>query len=439
VTLLAQQYGAYMFQTEHRFFGQSRPTADMSTANLKWLTMEQALADINDFIPAMNKKFNFTNPRWVAFGGSYPGTMAANLRKYYPNITVGNVASSAPLWPKVDFWEYAQKMEQALMWENQNCWMNTKNAFATIKQYTYTDTGRAALNQKFGIHPPLCNSTVDSCSTVDFDSTNFLANVFSDIQGIVQYTFDARNNVTLNQNGLSIANLCKRMNDSTVADVVDRLVNVYIWASDWYNNNDSAVAYMNNNYTDMISSMVNASFDSDGDDRGWMWLCCNEFGWLQTTDNGYGIFKDLIPLNYYLQMCTDLFNVSNDFVQTQVSNSLDRFGLPSHFNATNVILPNGSLDPWSTLGCNVNYTATHQVAITTEGGAHCVDMYPYNSIEPSAVKDTVKLVEQEVAYYLNQTGSGDNQNTSPGPTPKSASMTSVSMSAFLFGLFVVFQ
>lgn len=45
----------------------------MSVANLKWLTTEQAMADLNQFIPAMNKQFGFNKPKWVAFGGSYPG------------------------------------------------------------------------------------------------------------------------------------------------------------------------------------------------------------------------------------------------------------------------------------------------------------------------------------------------------------------------------
>uniref|UniRef100_A0A914CU30 Uncharacterized protein n=1 Tax=Acrobeloides nanus TaxID=290746 RepID=A0A914CU30_9BILA len=115
-------------------------------------------------------------------------------------------------------------------------------------------------------------------------------------------------------------------------------------------------------------------------------------------------------------MCTDLFGVNNSFVQSQVSASLNKFGLPSNFNATNVILPNGSLDPWSTLGCNVTRNDTHQIPVTTPGGAHCVDMYPYNSIEPNAVNYTVHLVRQEVMYYLNQTPSN---NVSPSNSPAS--------------------
>jgi hypothetical protein len=47
--------------------------SDMSVANLRYLSSEQALADIAAFITAMNAKFQLENPRWVTFGGSYPG------------------------------------------------------------------------------------------------------------------------------------------------------------------------------------------------------------------------------------------------------------------------------------------------------------------------------------------------------------------------------
>ncbi|KIH54483.1 hypothetical protein ANCDUO_15372, partial [Ancylostoma duodenale] len=42
--------------------------------------------------------------------------------------------------------------------------------------------------------------------------------------------------------------------------------------------------------------------------RGWMWLCCNEVGFMQTTEGG--IFGATVPLQYYIDMCTDMFDAS---------------------------------------------------------------------------------------------------------------------------------
>uniref|UniRef100_A0A914DSX9 Uncharacterized protein n=1 Tax=Acrobeloides nanus TaxID=290746 RepID=A0A914DSX9_9BILA len=404
---LAVEHGAFMFQLEHRYFGTSSPTSDMSVPNLKWLTTEQALADVNAFIPAMNKIFNFNKPKWVVFGGSYPGTISALLRMVYPNITNGNIASSAPLWPKLDMWEYAVKMEEAILWEsqvnstNKDCYNETKAAFEYIRNATYTATGRAELNGVFNPQPPL-----GSQPNFDFDATNFLAGVYDVFQWVIQYSFDERRKINTNVTDLNVANLCGYMVDQKY-NYTQRLYNAYIWfmASNGY----TSPQPFDNDYWGDIEELRNTSFLSDqAYFRGWMWLCCNEFGWLLTTDNGYGIFQNLIPLGYYLRYCEDMFDssITSDYAQKNVAKTLKRYGLPWDYNGTNIVLSNGSLDPWSTLGCNVSDDNVHRKVRTTVGGAHCVDLYPYtaNSSENPDVANTINLIKQEVAYYLTLAG-----------------------------------
>lgn len=107
----AKEHGALCFQLEHRFYGKSHPTGDLSTANLGYLTSEQALADLAYFVEAMNEKYQLTQQnRWIAFGGSYPGSLAAWLREKYPYLVHGSVSSSGPLLAKIDFKEYFQVM-----------------------------------------------------------------------------------------------------------------------------------------------------------------------------------------------------------------------------------------------------------------------------------------------------------------------------------------
>ena len=60
----------------------------------------QAQNDLATFIQSMTKANDFTGP-WIAFGGSYPGSMAAWVREKFPHLITGSVSSSGPLLAKV--------------------------------------------------------------------------------------------------------------------------------------------------------------------------------------------------------------------------------------------------------------------------------------------------------------------------------------------------
>ena len=64
------------------------------------LIFRQAQNDLATFIEAMKKSHDFTGP-WIAFGGSYPGSMAAWVREKFPHLIQGSVSSSGPLLAKV--------------------------------------------------------------------------------------------------------------------------------------------------------------------------------------------------------------------------------------------------------------------------------------------------------------------------------------------------
>ena len=97
---------------EHRYYGTSFPTPNISTENLRFLTTEQALADQAYFsqhikFPGMVSLLASTSQRTkrrtdhfaqedqdlssnttahIAYGGSYAGAYVAFLRKLYPDV-----------------------------------------------------------------------------------------------------------------------------------------------------------------------------------------------------------------------------------------------------------------------------------------------------------------------------------------------------------------
>ncbi|KAL2376733.1 hypothetical protein RJZ90_007293 [Blastomyces dermatitidis] len=105
---------------EHRYYGESFPTANLSTESLRFLTTEQALADSAYF--AQNVVFegfedvDLTakggNAPWIIYGGSYAGAQVAFLRVEYPDIFWGAISSSGVPKAIYDFWEYFEPVRK---------------------------------------------------------------------------------------------------------------------------------------------------------------------------------------------------------------------------------------------------------------------------------------------------------------------------------------
>lgn len=79
------------------------PFSDLSTDNLRFLSSRQALADLAHFRTVIAEARGLTNAKWVAFGGSYPGSLAAWFRLKYPHLVHAAVATSAPVHATVNF------------------------------------------------------------------------------------------------------------------------------------------------------------------------------------------------------------------------------------------------------------------------------------------------------------------------------------------------
>lgn len=77
--------------------------SDLSTDSLRFLSSRQALADLAHFRTVMAEARGLTDRKWVAFGGSYPGSLAAWFRLKYPHMVHASVATSAPVYATVNF------------------------------------------------------------------------------------------------------------------------------------------------------------------------------------------------------------------------------------------------------------------------------------------------------------------------------------------------
>ena len=80
---IAQQEGGATIVLEHRYYGLSTPTANLSALNLKYHTIQQAIDDLEYFsknvrlpMPGGGSVGPDVSP-WVLIGGSYSGALTS--------------------------------------------------------------------------------------------------------------------------------------------------------------------------------------------------------------------------------------------------------------------------------------------------------------------------------------------------------------------------
>ena len=128
---MAKALNETMFYTEQRFFGESRPTADLSTENLRFLQVDQALADLAHFIVHVKAKTSeFKNSGVILVGMS----MVTWFVQKYPHLANGAWSSSSPLEAMKDFVGYKEGVSEAIHEiGGENCSSRIKSAFEELE------------------------------------------------------------------------------------------------------------------------------------------------------------------------------------------------------------------------------------------------------------------------------------------------------------------
>lgn len=101
---MARDLNGTMFHTEHRYYGQSRPTPNLTVEELRFLSVDQALADLAHFISFVKRTYpGLSDARVIIVGASYAASMVTWFSQKYPHLVDGAWSSSAPVFAHVDF------------------------------------------------------------------------------------------------------------------------------------------------------------------------------------------------------------------------------------------------------------------------------------------------------------------------------------------------
>ncbi|GLE05727.1 hypothetical protein PINS_up014775 [Pythium insidiosum] len=383
IHFLAEKHRALLVAVEHRFYGKSYPTADMSLENLRFLTSEQALADLARFHAFLTDHYGLEGAPWVAFGGSYPGNLAAWVKLKYPALFAGTVASSAPLLAKRDFSEYMEVVGDGLRYfGGGECYDRVEASIRALRELM--DGGREGRAQIAKLFEP-CYPMVN-----EFDDSVFESSVMGAFQDIAQYN-------GLREGAMTLSDVCALFSKDDKTPPIERLAS--------FLRQTRTKPCLDSKFEGEANATVNVlretAFDGESSSRQWFYQTCNEFGYFQTTNSAHSPFAALRTLderNVGLEVCKRVFEIdgSPDIRGT----NLDYGALG--ITVENVTFPSGTIDPWHALAVK-NDTAlrsTTAEAVYIDGTAHCADMYYPRANDSAAIQWAHTKIAAAVERYL---------------------------------------
>lgn len=374
---LAQEHRALLVDVEHRFYGKSIPTPDVSTENLKYLSSSQALADLARIIDFIKTDLNSPNSKVITVGGSYPGNLAAWFRLKYPATTFGSIASSAPVTAQTNFPEYMEVVGQSIIhFSGQQCYNNLESAAEIIQNLALLgQEGFTKLDADFQTCSPMKDQK---------DLTILLSDLMGNIQGTIQYNNE-------HAGVMNVTDICAYMTTPNV----DAYTNFVTLQAAYRKANGQTCE--DASWTDAV-----AALKVEGAGRSWTYQTCNEFGYYQTTDSANQPFKSWKQLNldFYRALCAEAFDGWSADPQVRWIN--DIYG-DVHIAGTNILFPSGTIDPWHALGVS-NTTAklpqTSETPVYIEGTAHCADLYKPANSDPASLTFARQVIAKTVAEWV---------------------------------------
>lgn len=371
---------------EHRYYGESLPYGSRDEAyknatTLSYLTSEQALADFAVLLTDLKRNLSAQACPVVLFGGSYGGMLAAWMRLKYPHITIGALASSAPVLqfedivPPVTFYDIVSNDFRR---ESTNCFNMIKKSWDALLSVGAKENGLQQLTKIFRLCRELKNTE---------DISNWLDSAYSYL-AMVNYPYPS--NFLMPLPGYPIKEVCRRIDSSP--DTSSVLERIFEGVSVYYN------------YTGAVDC-----FELDDDPHGmdgWNYQACTEMVMPMSSSQDMSMFPSY-DFNYssYKEECWKDYSVeprprwiTTEFGGHDIKTSLKMFG-------SNIIFSNGLLDPWSGGGVLKNISETI-VALVTEEGAHHIDLRASSNEDPDWLlqqrETEINLIEKWIYSYYQE-------------------------------------
>jgi len=393
--LMLEDKGALMFGLEHRYYGCHNFSACPADALLdadpmRWLNVDQALADVATFIEAMKKKYNLSDKnKWVTFGGSYPGTVSAWSRLKYPNHVYASVSSSAPVLAQYDFFEFLDHAGEnaaiSSIGGSEACRTALTAGHARVGDMMKTGQGRQSLATTFDL--PSAAWLESSANRLDFAGW-----------GVAYYEVQSNDPVCPDY-ACNVESFCSELLGGaeavTTDDAVKNLAKIRAgqrdsWAPWLVVDYNASSVYKPIPFVEMRFAWWTL----------WNYQVCTEFGWLFSCAKGSDcpFTQDLGNFEDQQAMCKGLFGVMPAGNKAAIAATNRYFG-GKQMEATRVFSVNGQADPWSEMAITESL-GDQMPAHVALGASHHAWTYPPKPTDQESLKATRKLIRKVVFNWL---------------------------------------
>ncbi|KAI1140057.1 peptidase S28 [Hypoxylon sp. FL0543] len=418
--LIAKKVGGAVLMVEHRYWGNSTPYEALSTKNLQYLNVDQAVSDFVHFAQTAQLPFdtsgssNAREAPWIWTGGSYSGALGAWIESLSPGTFWATHSSSGPVEAIYNYWEYFYAIQQGMP---KNC----SKDFTAIINYVdevFTHSSpkeQARLKQLFGLQE--LAHVEDVAAAISYPIYAWQKIQF--VSGYSQFYqmcdaiegFFPNSTATFNGTsscGIGLKRALRNYAKWYKTQYLPGYCASYLY-EDWQSElNVQCFDTFNKSSPVYTDQTVNNSFD-----RTWVWMTCNDPLFYYQTGapaNRPTVFSRLANAQYYQRQCDLFFPKEGSYTYGSASGKTARtfnahtkgWNLPKHLDKTSRLLfVNGEFDPWRSASVASKFRPDGPLISTADvpsiiipGSRHCNDLRVYNAVNPDIAKAQVDIVAQ---------------------------------------------
>tara|TARA_B110001452_G_scaffold173402_1_gene145313 strand:- start:942 stop:2633 length:1692 start_codon:yes stop_codon:yes gene_type:complete len=422
VDVLAKRSGALLFALEHRFYGESIPFAELTTANLRYLSTEQAVHDVARFCegiqpvvaevrrsrglgsgseslpgelgPALREA---RASAYIVLGGSYAGAIAAWTRLAFPKVVRGAVASSAVVEAATDFSQFDEQIARSA---GGACASAMRGASRGLDRLlaARAEGGGALARRLFGTAEAEADATA---ALTDGDLRFLLADALAMpvMFGVSRHVCDRL--LAPEASALDAAEAAARGEPIAALLVSESAPQLYapLVAAANYTRRlfYPTLEFGPEEYATPFLADTRTVAARSG--RQWWWQKCSELGLFQTAAARMPVRSVHLDLRYFRDTCRALFGDDELWPDT---NALNRQRGGHRFAGSNVFFTNGADDPWLHASVSGTLSGTGSAAhvIRCAGCGHCVDLRAPSADDAPELLRAREAVHETLSQWL---------------------------------------